>query len=165
MESLTKNCFCVGPHSTLDIMTSQSALSKLSESLGKLVASTEMNGAWLPLKKAVSISQPIKEAEETPNWMITQSHSAVLCLRVSQPSYHAPAYVNREASLIGYFGLIKFSAAANHSSENANTFPPNFSPMMSVYFCTTVSLNSSSLTFEILALIIILRMKKGNYNL
>ncbi len=79
------------------------------------------------MKKAVSTSAAINFALATPNLKMTQSASSVLCLLVSQPSYQAPAGVNLVASLIGRVGLIRFSAAANHSSLNDKTFPPTFS--------------------------------------
>src|SRR5947209_674888 len=48
--------------------------------------STETSGAWLPEKKAVSISKPWTRPEETPSWTMTQSSGSGLCRRVSHLS-------------------------------------------------------------------------------
>lgn len=129
-----------------------SVLSSGTASSARKAPSTLIAGAWLPLKKAVSISQPMNRAESTPTLIKTQSAGSGLCRRVSQlivsefskfkpfrsksriathPSYQAPKYVYLVLSRIGALGASKLAASAKNSSEQAIVLPPNFDPMTS----------------------------------
>jgi len=94
--------------------------------------STEMAGAWLPLKKAVSTSTPSTVPEATPSRTTTQSKGSGLCLLVSQPSYQAPVYTIFPGCRIGAAGFIRFAASANHSSEKPRILPPSADETRSV---------------------------------
>jgi hypothetical protein len=78
----------------------------------------------LPSKKAVSISMPRIRPDATPSRITTQSNGSELCLRVSHPSYQAPAWVKTPGLRTGGVGVVRFSAAANHSSEHARIREP-----------------------------------------
>ena len=86
---------------------------------------TVTSGAWLPLKKAVSISKPTTMPLPTPNLIITQSPSGESLWRlVSHPSNQAPFSVKVFARRMGGNGLSKLCAEAKNSSEYAIILPP-----------------------------------------
>jgi hypothetical protein len=127
---------CEGPQVCLLRIVSQpvkeGALTASSSSADVMKApSTAISGAWLPLKKAVSISTPATLPLAVPRRRTTQSAGSVLWRRVSHPSYHAPACVKTPGRRIGAVAVIRFEAAANHSSLKERTLEPSGAEMRS----------------------------------
>jgi hypothetical protein len=130
-------CRWLGPHSCFDSIVSQPAYPGFfnsSSSFSSVIKapSTATSGAWLPLKKAVSISTPATFPLAVPSRSTTQSAGSILCRRVSQPSYQAPACVKTPGLRIGGVGVMRFSAAANHSSLKERILDPRGADMRSV---------------------------------
>jgi hypothetical protein len=64
--------------------------------------------------------------------MMTQSASSVLWRRVSHPSYQAPEWTKTPGREMGAVFVVRFEAAANHSSLKATIFEPSGAEMRSV---------------------------------
>lgn len=120
-------CRLLGPHSCFPSIVSQpmKSISFTSSSLLAKQPSTAISGAWFPSKNAVSISTPLTLPLATPSRIITQSNGAGLCRRVSQPSYHAPAWVYTPGFRTGGVGVVRLEASANHSSEHDKIQEPS----------------------------------------